>query len=443
MSRWLAVSSERNNRLAYSDDKAVQDNYRLKEGCEFYPYDGAKDKEEFIVRTPDKRQFRISALSKDILQRLDGTKSLDDVVCELEARSISISSNDLHNLVLQQYGKLNILESTNAQLNEQNGQHQPPEVKLPFLLHWNLIPEKQVAWVAPRLKFLYHRASVVAGLSLIALAHVLVYYQHPSFNHISNAGSLWVLLLCLVSILIHEFGHAAAVSKYGGSPGHIGFGLYLLLPSFYADVSEIWRFRRKERMVVDLGGVYFQQLSFVVFAMLGHYFLAPEFFAVCYFIDLMAWFNLNPVFRFDGYWFLVDYLAIPNLYQHALKYIGYRLRKIFGYPAKEVVLPQMRWFTYWIFIIYAVVCNLFLVAVIWFSYHYLTTMFVRLPKLLPEILGSILTALQTHDVGLFLNRLVALFFAIALPGTALVGMYKYATFGIRYCRAKLYALKLS
>lgn len=421
----------------------MQDNYRLKEGCEFYPYDGAKDREEFIVRTPDKRQFRISALSKDILQRLDGTRSLDDVVCELEARSISISGNDLHTLVLQQYGKLNILETTDAQLNGQNGQYQPPEVKLPFLLHWNLIPEKQVAWMAPRLKFLYHTVSIVAGLMLIALAHFSVYYQHPSFNHISNAGSLWVLILCLVSILCHEFGHAAAVAKYGGSPGHIGFGLYLLLPSFYADVSEIWRFRRKERMVVDLGGVYFQQLNFVVFAMLGHYFLAPEFFAVCYFIDLMAWFNLNPVFRFDGYWFLVDYLAIPNLYQQALKYIGYRIRKIFGYPAKEVVLPQMHWYTYWIFIIYAVVCNLFLIAVVWFSYRYLTTMFVRLPRLLPEILSSILTALQTHDVGLFLNRLVALFFAIALPGTALVGMYKYVTFGIRYCRAKLYALKLS
>lgn len=419
----------------------MQNNYRLREGCEFYPYDGANDREEFIVRTPDKRQFKISALSKDILQRLDGTRSLDDVVCELEAKSISISSNDLGNLLLQQYGRLNILESTDVQLNAQNGQHQPAEVKLPFLLHWNLIGEKQVAWIATRLKFLYHGVSIASGLILILLAHFLVYYQHPSFSHISNAGSLWVLLLCLVSILCHEFGHAAAVAKYGGSPGHIGFGLYLLLPSFYADVSEVWRFRRKERMVVDLGGVYFQQLSFVVFALLGHYFSAPEFFVVCYFIDLMAWFNLNPVFRFDGYWFLVDYLALPNLYQQALKYIAYRVRKVLGYPAKEVTLPQMRWYTYWIFVVYALVCNLFLVAIIWFSYHYLTTMFLRLPEFLPEIFGSILKALRTHDLALFLNRLVALFFAIAFPGTALIGLYKYATIGIRYFRGKLYAYK--
>jgi putative peptide zinc metalloprotease protein len=423
------------------DNEAVQHNYRLKEGCEFFPYDGAKDKEEFIVTTPDKRQFKISALTKDILQQLDGNRSFDDVACELEARSVSISSNELRDLLLQQYGKLNILESSCPQIREQN-QRPSTEVSLPFLLHWNLIPEKQVAWVAARLKFLYHTVSIISGLILIALTHYLVYKQHTSFSHISNAGSLWMFVLCLVSILCHEFGHAAAVARYGGKPGHIGFGLYLLLPSFYADVSVIWRFRRTERMVVDLGGIYFQQLSFVVFALLGHYLLAPEFFAVCYFIDLMAWFNLNPVFRFDGYWFLVDYLALPNLYQHALKYISYQIRRALGLEAKEVVLPQMRWYTYGVFIIYALVCNLFLIAIVWFSYRYLTNMVVRLPKLLPEIFLSIFMALRTHDAALFFNRLVALFFAIAFPGTALIGMYKYATFGIRYCRAKLYTYKL-
>lgn len=419
----------------------MQSNYRLKEGCEFYPYDGAKDKEEFIVRTPDKRQFKISALSKDILQRLDGTRSLDEVVCELEAKSVSISSNELRNLLLQQYGKLNILEGEDPELTEYNRQRPPGEIKLPFLLHWNLIPEKQVVWVAARLTFLYHSISIASSLILIGLTHVLVYYQHTFLSHVSNAGSLWVLALCLVSILCHEFGHAAAVAKYGGSPGSIGFGLYLLLPSFYADVSMIWRFRRKQRMVVDLGGVYFQQITFVVFALLGHYFSAPEFFVVCYFIDFMAWFNLNPVFRFDGYWFLVDYLALPNLYQHSLRYIGHQVRKVLGRPVKELALPQMRGYIYGIFIIYALVCNLFLVAIVWFSYHYLTTMFVRLPVLLPEIFHSIITAFQTHDAALFFNRLVALFFAIAFPGTALIGMYKYATFGIRYFRSKLYAYR--
>jgi len=421
----------------------VQNNYRLKEGCEFYHYDGARDKEEFIVRTPDRRQFKISALSKDILQSLDGSRSLDDVLCDLEAKSISISSSDLHNLLLQ-YGKLKILESADAQLNNgPNSQCQPADIKLPFLLHWKLLPERHVAWIAARLIFLYHGVSIVAGLLLIVLAHILVYYPHSSLTHISNAGSLWVLFLCLGSVLCHEFGHAAAVSRYGGQPGHIGFGLYLLLPSFYADVSEVWKFRRKERMVVDLGGVYFQQLSFVVFGLIGHYFSAPEFFVVCYFIDLMAWLNLNPVFRFDGYWFLVDYLALPNLYQHARKYMAYQIRRALGYPAKAVTVPRTHWYKYWIFVVYALVCNLFLIAVVWFSYRYLTGLFHGLPKLLPEIFSSILTALRTHDLALFLNRLIALFFAIAFAGSALVGLYKYATVGIRYCRAKLYAYKVT
>jgi hypothetical protein len=34
------------------------------------------------------------------------------------------------------------------------------------------------------------------------------------------------MLLALASILIHGLGHSSAVSRYGGSPGPIGSGLY-------------------------------------------------------------------------------------------------------------------------------------------------------------------------------------------------------------------------
>lgn len=163
--------------------------------------------------------------------------------------------------------------------------------------------------------FLYSRTAATLGIVFILAAHYLVYstYSAPAF--LSHAGFLRVLLLGLMSVLWPELGHSSAVSRYGGSPGKIGFGLFVLLPSFYADVSEIWRFSRKHRMVVDLGGVYFQGLFFAVMALAGALTSAPEFFVVCRFIDLMIVLTLNPVFQFDGYWFLADWLALPNLYR--------------------------------------------------------------------------------------------------------------------------------
>lgn len=70
---------------------------------------------------------------------------------------------------------------------------------------------------------------------------------------------------------------------------------------FYADVSNVWYLSRDKRIVVNLGGVYFQMIL-----------LIPLY--IAYYIthsDLLAYlllsFNLNfivvlnPFFKFDGY----------------------------------------------------------------------------------------------------------------------------------------------
>lgn len=423
---------------SFKDD--VNGNFKLRSGCEFYPYDGGQEKEEFIIRTPDKRQYKISSLSKDILQQLDGRKSLDEVAEGLQRRSITITGEELRQFLEQQYGKLRIFEHSDTPSDETSDPKRKP---LPLLLHWALIPERQVAWVAARVQFLYRIEAVVPGLILIALTHYLVYLQLHLNTHPTNAGSLWVLILALASVLCHEFGHAAAVSKFGGSPGTVGFGLYLLLPTFYADVSEVWRFRRRQRMVVDVGGVYFQQLCFVVFTLLNYFTGRPEYLIACYFIDLMAWFNLNPIFRFDGYWLLVDYLALPNLYRQATRYSWYRVRKLLGRSPQPVSLPSMRRHVYAIFLLYALLCNVFLIFAIWASYRYLGATISRLPHLYPALASSIVGAVASHDVFLFINRVVALFFAIAFPGTALIGIYKYTSLVVSHCLAKIQAYRLS
>jgi len=428
--------------LPPSSSEAAEHTFKLKEGCEFYPYDGGHEKEEFIIRTPDKRQYKISALSKKILQLLDGEKTLSEVAEELQERSINITGPELHQFLEKQYGRLSIFENCDTAPDSPADARAKKRSSMPLLIHWTLIPEKFVSRAAARLRFLYHLAAVVPGVILIAFSHYLIYF-HQASPHVSTAGALWVLLLALVSVLCHELGHAAAVSKFGGSPGDIGFGLYLLLPTFYADVSEIWRFRRRQRMVVDIGGVYFQQLCLSVFALLNYYTAAPEFLAACYFIDLVAWFNLNPIFRFDGYWLLVDYLALPNLYRQASLYSLYRVKKFLGGSPREVSLPPMRRHIHVIFIIYSLLCNVFFLFAIWASYRYLGSTFSRLWRLYPELLASIYNAVAEHDPVLVLNRLVALFFAIAFPGTALIGMYKYTSLVVSRFVSKIQAHRAS
>jgi putative peptide zinc metalloprotease protein len=413
---------------------------KLNADCKFFPYDGGLHKEEFIIQVPWGRQFRISRLAMDILQQLDGKTSLQEIAHRLSLRSIPITEEQLCKLVEKQYSGLGMFESDGVEDDALNKQ-QARKTRSAFLLYWNLIPQKYVVWLSRRLTFLYHHLVALSGIAAIFVTHYLVYAKYTSHEFLSGASFLWVLVLCLFSILAHEFGHAAAVSRYGGKPGDIGFALYLLMPSFYADVSEIWRFPRKHRMVVDLGGVYFQQLIFTVFALAGALTATPEYFIACRLIDLMALLTLNPIFQFDGYWLLVDYLALPNLYRLALNYLKYSIKNLFSRKKEIIVLPPMRRHVHFYFLIYTVVCNLFLVAAVWLSIVYLHRTFARLPILLSTMFSSMIFGLKTQDFGLFINRLLSLFFICAFPATAVLGLCRYANRLVQYAMTKIRLLR--
>lgn len=409
---------------------------KLRDDCKFYPYDNGRDKEEFIIHSPEGKQFRVSRLAMDILQQLDGKTSLQEITQNLNLRSIAITEEQLSKLVEKQYTGLGVFDNYGVE-GEGLNNHQPKKSRSAFLLHWNLIPQKYVIWLSKRLVFFYHRSVALSGIIAIFATHYLVYAKYTSPQFLSNASFLWVLILCLFSILAHEMGHAAAVSRYGGKPGDIGFALYLLMPSFYADVSEIWRFPRKHRMVVDLGGVYFQQLIFAFFALAGTRTLRPEYFIACRLIDLMALLTLNPIFQFDGYWLLVDYLALPNLYRLALNYLKYSIKNLFSRKKEIIVLPPMRKHVHVYFLIYTVVCNLFLIAAVWLSVRYLHRTFVRFPVVFGAMFHSMIFGLKTQDFGLFINRLLSLFFICAFPATALLGLCRYLNRLVQYAIAKV------
>ncbi|HEV7504183.1 MAG TPA: hypothetical protein VGS07_04665 [Thermoanaerobaculia bacterium] len=175
-----------------------------------------------------------------------------------------------------------------------------------------LLPAKVVSSLASRLSFLYHPAiaTPVLGFIVATFALMLRGDLRPSMT----GGSIWLgYLLFIASLLAHELGHAAACSRFSAKPSEIGFTLYMVFPAFYSDVTSAWQLTRRQRVIVDLGGTFFQ-------------FAVAAAFATAYFASgweplriafLMIWygalFSLNPIFKFDGYWVLADALGVTNL----------------------------------------------------------------------------------------------------------------------------------
>ena len=90
--------------------------------------------------------------------------------------------------------------------------------------------------------------------------------------------------LTLASLLFHEFGHASACRYGGARPGVIGFGLYLVWPSLYTDVTDAYRLGRAGRLRTDLGGVYFNAI-FILALVAGYAATGEPAFLAAAFLD--------------------------------------------------------------------------------------------------------------------------------------------------------------
>ena len=338
---------------------------RLAASCSFHTFDNGGGSEEYVLATACERQFKVSALAYKILSRLDGKTHVDQIAAQLNAEAVPITPDQLRALLEQRYVPLGVIEDGTApepQAGPVQTVRTTRKIGFPMLLTWNLVPPRLVAWASARLRFLYAPAAILPLLGLIAWSHAWVYRTDLHAAALTPESYLRITALCLLSILFHELGHAAAVSRFGGTPGAIGCGLYLLVPTFYADVSQLWRFPRRHRMVVDLGGAWFQQIAFAALALGAVRTGNPELLATCRLIDLMVMTALNPLFHFDGYWLLADYLAIPRLQGTAFRFLGSRLRQLAGRPAEPPKLPPMGWVARALFLFYSLFAGVFLVA---------------------------------------------------------------------------------
>ena len=192
-----------------------------------------------------------------------------------------------------------------------------PAVRTPFLFRTTLVRERWLEPLTARLTWMFNAPTVLV-VSLAAAVGCALTLAHASV--LIRVAPVWqqaivIYLALAISGLVHELGHASACRRYGSPHGSIGFGLYLIYPAFYADVSKAWRLPQMARAVVDLAGMYFQCVLLSGFA--GYALLTGNVIAyrlVWITIFSMAC-NLNPIFKMDGYWLLSDLGGARNLHK--------------------------------------------------------------------------------------------------------------------------------
>ncbi len=264
----------------------------------------------FIVHTPGTAlRLRINELTRTLLTMIDGKRNVHELTHALNidlAAFVSIRQVDqVIKETLEPYG---IVKSKKAL---------PVNDRVPYLrLRMTLLPGSIVSSIGRVLRVLIPAKPWPFILFLLA-AITGIYLREISFTaltgFITPERILGYFIFSIFSRLVHEFGHASACEKFGIKAGNIGFGFYLFMPVFYADVSDAWLLTPRKRIVINAAGMYFQLLLSCV--MVTFFFITGnQWLLYASLINILGFLpNINPFVRYDGYWILTDWLGINNL----------------------------------------------------------------------------------------------------------------------------------
>ena len=181
-----------------------------------------------------------------------------------------------------------------------------------------------------RLAFTRLGAALLVGFGLYGLWLWLAEVRDPKLQLVTVEGSyvlglLVLVLLQVVSISVHEAGHALAIGHFGRHVRRFGVAIYYLMPCFYVDSTDMTLASRRQRIIVSLAGPFAGLTTAAACAIAAESLrgtLAGEiaFKAASLFVFQFV-FNLLPILELDGYHVLVDALDAPLLRQRALGFV--------------------------------------------------------------------------------------------------------------------------
>jgi putative peptide zinc metalloprotease protein len=295
---------------------------RLTDGLELHgKYHGAGfARPMFTVRRVDGQVVQLSQLLYHVTCAIDGVRDSDGIAARVSATfAREISATDVEFLIEQKLRPVGVVASVGG--TGSGVEPDAPRTDLLLVLKGRrtLLGPAAVGRIARALAWLHYAPVVALVLAGAVAMDVWLFFFHGAVSALLGVMDQPVLLLAVfglavVSLLFHEFGHASACHYGGARPGRIGFGIYLLWPSLFTDVTDVYRITRAGRLRTDLGGVYFNVIYML--AMTGLYGLTgqPLLLAAVYLGHFEVLEQLVPVVRLDGYYILSDLAGVPDLF---------------------------------------------------------------------------------------------------------------------------------
>ncbi|GAA3028342.1 hypothetical protein [Actinokineospora globicatena] len=339
-----------------------------------------------LVRRADGQVLQLTPLLYRVLEAVDGDAD-HAVIAERVGRAVNrrVGARDVEVLLdkLRPLGVLRLADGTDPAPRKANP-------LLGLRMRCVISDEDTTRRVTAPFTWLFHPLVVVALVLAFVGVSFWVLFEKGLAGAAYEAFEQPSLLLLVFAVTIlsagfHEFGHAAAARYGGATPGAMGFGMYLMWPAFYTDVTDSYRLGKAGRLRTDLGGLYFNAIvSVVVFGV----WLVSGWDALLLVIAtqlLQMVRQLTPLVRFDGYHVLADLTGVPDLFQRIKPTLLGLLPNRWRSPETTVLKPWAR-----------VVVTLWVVVVV----PVLLLSFVLMVLTLPRIIGTAVRGVEQQWAGL-------------------------------------------
>ncbi|MNJ99121.1 Peptidase family M50 [compost metagenome] len=215
-------------------------------------------------------------------------------------------------------------------------------------------PDRWLAWLQPRLAFLFspafrHLTILVGVLGLVGAYREWDRFSATLMDTLSWDGAVLYGAAIIFAKTCHELGHALTAKRYGCRVPTMGLAFLVMWPVAYTDTNEVWKLPdRRKRLTVASAGII-TELGIAAWATLAWVWLpegGPK--QVAFLLSTTTWIstvviNASPFMRFDGYYILSDYLGLPNLHNRAFALARWDLRErlfALGESAPETFPPR-------------------------------------------------------------------------------------------------------
>ena len=279
--------------------------------------------------------YKLTVPAWKILSRWSSDIPLDTFCRRLNRAGMEVEGSDI--LMLYQFLVQNNLlvpdsaafAGKAAMLKAEKGKHLFLKAASAYLFFrlppWH--PQKFIDRIKPYISFIGNRSFVLTLTVIALLGYLLVLRDLSSVKNMfadsfSWAGLVKYFFAVVVLKIIHEAGHLAGNIHFNCRVRAVGVSVIFLYPRFFSDTTDSWRLPRKQRLLIDAGGLLSELICGGIAALLWCYLPPGTLKSTMFFIFAVStistiFVNGNPLIRFDGYYILCDILGEENLMQRS------------------------------------------------------------------------------------------------------------------------------